>query len=51
MIPLPFSRGVFIIGPPIWVPKHLSTDDMSLYRKHLEQLLSDVTREADRIAE
>ncbi|MGA1839386.1 MAG: hypothetical protein ACMUIU_02070 [bacterium] len=51
MIPFPFSRGVFIVGPLLWVPKHLSPDDMNIYTKRLEQLLSDVTREADRITE
>jgi lysophospholipid acyltransferase (LPLAT)-like uncharacterized protein len=51
LIPIPFSRGIFIVGPPLWVPKHLSPDDIKIYRKRLEQLLLEVTREADKLAE
>ncbi|MGA1795407.1 MAG: hypothetical protein ACMUIL_06040 [bacterium] len=47
MIPLPFSRGIFVVGPPLRVPAHLSGEDMDRYRQRLAQLLEDTVAEAD----
>jgi hypothetical protein len=44
---MPFSRGVFVIGHPLWVPAHLSGEEMNIYRERLEQLLDETVAEAD----
>lgn len=44
---MPFSRGIFVIGHPLWVPAHLSGEEMGRYRERLEQLLQDTVAEAD----
>lgn len=44
LIPKPFSRIVMAFGPPIWVPREASADDLERYRGQLEQRLLDLTR-------
>jgi lysophospholipid acyltransferase (LPLAT)-like uncharacterized protein len=45
-MPLPFSRGVYAFGEPIWVPR--DAPDMEPYRRALEESLNAITAEADR---
>ena len=47
MVPFPFSRGLFLYGTPIWVPRE--TDDTSLeaVRLELETVLNRLTDQAD----
>ncbi|MGA1790719.1 MAG: hypothetical protein ACMUIM_04485 [bacterium] len=44
---MPFSRGAFIFGPPLRVPRHLSPEEMDAFRERLERLLSETTSKAD----
>lgn len=46
-MPLPFSRGVYVFGEPIVVPRDVS--DMEPYRLALEEALNAITAEADRV--
>jgi lysophospholipid acyltransferase (LPLAT)-like uncharacterized protein len=45
-MPLPFSRGVYVFGEPIVVPR--DAEDMEPYRLALEEALNAITAEADR---
>lgn len=47
IIPLPFSRGVFIMGAPLTVPDHVRSDDLEPYRLELEHSLNDIANEGD----
>ncbi len=47
MIPLPFSRVVFVVGPPIYVPIDADSSQMAEQRRELEIALSTATNEAD----
>jgi len=51
MVPLPFSRAVYVIGEPFEVPPDLSDTEFERYRLRLEQELNKVTAEADRLME
>lgn len=51
MIPFPFSKGVLVIGTPIWVPKRLSPEDMEYYREKVERGIEQTTHEADILTE
>ena len=42
----PFTRGVILIGAPIWVPA--DADDIEAWRRRLEDELTALTDEADR---
>ena len=48
LLPHPFGRGVFVIGPEIPVPAGLDGAGREALRLRLEQALNDVTAEADR---
>ena len=48
-LPLPFSRGVFIIGEPYHVDGGLDTDNIEFHRSELERRLIALTCEADEI--
>lgn len=48
MIPIPFSKGVFILGDPIWVPKDSDEDTIGRKRLELEERLNIFTERADR---
>jgi len=46
-MPYPFSRGIFLLGPPITVPSDASADDLERRRRELEETLNRMTIEAD----
>src|SRR5258707_6021441 len=48
LLPLPFGRGVFVIGPEIEVPGSLDPARREALRLRLESALNEVTAEADR---
>jgi len=50
LVPLPFSRGLFVYGDPIEVPAHADAETMERSRLALEQSLDSVTERADREA-
>lgn len=47
MVPYPFSRGLFLYGDPLWVPRE--TDDAALEasRLELETVLNRLTDQAE----
>lgn len=49
LIPLPFGRGVFVLGQPIEVPAHLEDPEREALRQKLEASLIAATEEADRL--
>jgi lysophospholipid acyltransferase (LPLAT)-like uncharacterized protein len=49
LLPLPFGRGVFVIGPEIEVPAKLDPAGREALRQRLEEALNAVTAEADRL--
>lgn len=49
LIGRPFSRGVYVWGPPIMVPKKASEEELEIYRKKVEDGLNWCTAEADRL--
>ena len=50
MLPLPFGRGVFIVGREIEVPRRLDPASREALRLRLEEALHAATQEADRRA-
>ena len=50
LLPLPFGRGVFVVGREIDVPAGLDATGREALRLRLEEALHAVTREADRRA-
>jgi lysophospholipid acyltransferase (LPLAT)-like uncharacterized protein len=50
LLPLPFGRGVFVVGREIDVPARLDATGREALRLRLEEALHAVTREADRRA-
>jgi len=49
IVPLPFSRGAFVIGDPIFVARDASDEACEQARIAIETEINRVTREADRI--
>ena len=49
VVPLPFTKGVFLWGEPIAVPDRPSEDDLETVRATLEQRMCDLAAEADKI--
>ncbi len=49
VVPLPFSRGVFVWGEPIRVARDADADALEAARKDVEDRLNAVTHEADRL--
>ncbi len=47
IIPRPFSRGVFVWGEPIRVPRKADRETIERFRQHVEKELNAVTRKAD----
>jgi hypothetical protein len=47
ILPLPFSRIVYIWGEPIFIPRHLSAKEMEEKRLLVEDRLRQITAEAD----
>ncbi|HUM39302.1 MAG TPA: hypothetical protein PKJ04_06210, partial [Nitrospira sp.] len=50
IMPYPFSRGIFLMGPPIWVSPDASADELERLRRELEETLNRLTIEADAAA-
>lgn len=48
MLARPFTRGVFVWGEPIHVPKNMSETEAETWRQLVEDKLTEVTDEADR---
>ncbi len=46
LVPLPFTRGVILIGAPIWIPAE--DEDIEHWRSRVEDALTALTDEADR---
>jgi hypothetical protein len=44
----PFSRVAMAFGPPIWVGRDASSDELEVHRDHLEKTLNGLTEEARR---
>ena len=49
LLPLPFSRGVFVWGQPIWVPRGSDAAEPETLRQAIEDGLNEVSDEADRM--
>jgi len=49
VVPLPFSRGVFVWGAPIAVPRNADADARETARRAVEERLNAITAEADRL--
>ncbi len=47
MVPCPWSRGLFVWGPPLWVPKEANELELEAKRLELETVLNRLTAEAD----
>jgi len=47
-LPLPFGRGVILIGEPIFVPREADGPDIERFRRQVEATLRELTNEADR---
>ena len=45
IIPMPFTRAIFLYGAPISVPRD---GDVEGWRKRIERALNDLAEEADR---
>jgi len=50
IVPLPFSRGVFVYGDPIEVPPRAAAGALEAARAQLEQRLADLTCRAEEVA-
>ena len=49
MVPYPWSRGLFLWGPPLWVNPQGDASELEAKRVELEALLNRVTAQADEI--
>lgn len=49
LVPLPFNRGVFIVGAPIEVPARADVEQVEAARLELERRLNAISAEADRL--
>lgn len=49
MVPLPFTRGVFVWGEPLTVPRDAGEADIASLRAELEERMNALTAEADRL--
>ncbi len=47
IVPKPFSRVAITVGPPQAVERGLSSEELETERKRLEQLIDDLTRQAE----
>jgi lysophospholipid acyltransferase (LPLAT)-like uncharacterized protein len=47
LVPLPFGRGVFVLGAPIFVPEDADAAALERVRQQVEDSLIDCTRRAD----
>lgn len=49
LLPLPFGRGVYVVGKPIAMPREASEQELEALRLEVEAALTEATREADRL--
>ncbi|MBM3628316.1 MAG: DUF374 domain-containing protein [Alphaproteobacteria bacterium] len=49
LLPLPFGRGVYVVGRPIVMPRETDEATLEALRLEVEAALTAVTREADRL--
>ncbi len=47
MIPYPFSRGLFLFGSPLWVPREADDARLEAIRLELETVLNRLTDQAE----
>ena len=47
MVPYPWSRGLFLWGAPIWVPRNADEQTLEAARLELETALNLLTEQAD----
>jgi hypothetical protein len=47
MVPYPWSRGLFLWGPPLWVPQEAEASELEAKRLELEAALNALTAQAD----
>lgn len=47
MVPYPFSRGLFIYGRPLWVPREADDPMLETFRVELETSLNQLTDQAE----
>lgn len=47
MVPYPWSRGLFLWGPPLWVSPEADAAELEAKRLELEGLLNQLTAQAD----
>jgi lysophospholipid acyltransferase (LPLAT)-like uncharacterized protein len=46
-LPLPFSKGVFIYGEPVFIPQECGVEEIEAYRLQVEQAITKLELEAD----
>ena len=47
MVPYPFSKGLFLWGAPIWVPREADAAALEAARVELESVLNRLTADAE----
>jgi len=47
--PLPFSKGVIIWGPSLYVPRQINADELEALRLDVEMKMHHLNNEADRL--
>lgn len=51
MVPYPFSRGLFLYGNPMWVPREADETSLEATRLELETVLNRLTEQAEQDVE
>lgn len=47
MLPIPFSKGIFIASKPIYIPQEAGKEELEKYRRKVEKIMIDIQHEAD----
>ncbi len=47
MVPYPFSRGLFLYGNPLWIPREADEASLEAARLELETILNRLTDQAE----
>jgi len=47
MVPYPFSKGLFLYGSPLWVPREANDAALEAARLKLETVLNRLTDQAE----
>lgn len=47
MVPYPWSRGLYLWGTPIWIPRDADAQALEAARLELETVLNRLTDQAD----